>query len=257
MPSTSTVIRGCATSAQSYVSLLGAAGFADLLLTDPPFCLLTRRRESGAPRDPKPRARKNDAPGVRRFDTVAEYAGFSRSWLQHALPRLRPTGAAVIFTNALGRPPLLAAAAAHGFSLCAAVPWAKLPGARADAGRETLLRVYEWALVLARGAPLPPGRPHSAGPSLASGALALVSGFHDALGEPHAHPHAKPFAALEPLLREFSRPGDVVLDPFSGSGAIPAAAAALGRVGRGCELRAEWAAAAARRVEGVHNTTKT
>ena len=246
----SSILQGCATTAASYVQLLGAAGFCDLLFTDPPFCLLTRRRPGGDLRDPKPRARKNDAPGVRRFENAAAYASFSRAWLQHALPRVRPAGHAVVFTNALGRPPLLAAAAAHGFTLRAAVPWAKAPGARGDAASETLLRVYEWALVLSRAPPLPPPPPlQSAPPSLASGSLAVVSGFHDTPGAPHAHPHAKPFAALAPFLREFSRPGDVVVDCFAGSGAIPCAAAALGRVGLGMELSAENVASAKERLK--------
>jgi site-specific DNA-methyltransferase (adenine-specific) len=245
-PLPSAIIHACATLPGTYAALLGAGGCCDLLLTDPPFLLLTRRRPLGDLRDPKPRARKNDAPGVRRFETTAAYAAFSRAWLAQALPRVRPRGAAVIFTNALGRAPLVAAAAAHGFSLRAAVPWAKLPGARADAAAETLLRVYEWALVLSRAPPPPPQPPPGAGPSLASGALAIVSGFHDAPGAPHAHPHAKPFAALAPLLREFSQPGGVVLDPFCGSGAVPAAAVALGRVGVGCELDPAAAADAQR-----------
>jgi DNA modification methylase len=48
------------------------------------------------------------------------------------------------------------------------------------------------------------------------------------------------------LLREFSQPGGVVLDPFCGSGAVPAAAVALGRVGVGCELDPAAAADAQR-----------
>ena len=250
----SSILHGCATTAASYVQLLGAAGFCDLLFTDPPFCLLTRRRPGGDLRDPKPRARKNDAPGVRRFESTAAYATFSRAWLQHALPRVRPCGHAVIFTNALGRPPLLAAAAAHGFALRAAVPWAKAPGARGDASSETLLRVYEWALVLSRAPPPPPPPPPpplllGAPPSLASGSLAVISGFHDTPGAPHAHPHAKPFPALAPFLRECSQPGDVVVDCFAGSGAIPCAAAALGRVGLGMELSAAHAASARERLK--------
>lgn len=244
-----TILHGCATNAEIYRKLLGSSGHYDLLFTDPPFCLLTRRRAGGDLRDPKPRARKNDAPGVRRFETVSEYADFSRSWLRHALPILRPGSHAIIFTNALGRAPLLSAAAAHGFSLRAAVPWAKAPGARGDATCEALLRVYEWALVLCR-APVPPA-PAGGAPSLASGALAVVSAFHDAPGEPPAHPHAKPFAALAPFLGEFSAPGGVVLDPFAGSGAILRAAAALGRVGLGIELDAAYAEAAQRSLSAL------
>ena len=44
----------------------------------------------------------------------------------------------------------------------------------------------------------------------------------------HPHPCFKPFQALEPLLREWTKPGDLVLDPFAGGGGI---ASALKKIG--------------------------
>jgi site-specific DNA-methyltransferase (adenine-specific) len=59
----------------------------------------------------------------------------------------------------------------------------------------------------------------------------------------HYHPTQKPLAALTPIIDSFSRPGDVVLDPFAGSGSTLLAAKKLGRsfigielVGRYCNL---------------------
>jgi adenine-specific DNA-methyltransferase len=43
------------------------------------------------------------------------------------------------------------------------------------------------------------------------------------------HPTEKPVAALLPLIRAFSRPGDIVLDPFAGSGSTGLAARSCGR----------------------------
>jgi adenine-specific DNA-methyltransferase len=43
------------------------------------------------------------------------------------------------------------------------------------------------------------------------------------------HPHQKPVSALEPLIKAFSRVGDVVLDPFAGSGSTGLAARNCGR----------------------------
>jgi DNA modification methylase len=50
--------------------------------------------------------------------------------------------------------------------------------------------------------------------------------------------HSAPFprALVEFFLLAFSDPGDVILDPFMGSGTTMAAAEVLGRVGYGCEL---------------------
>ena len=72
---------------------------------------------------------------------------------------------------------------------------------------------------------------------------AVVAGYDDD-GEASAagsHPHHKPFGVIEPLVRELTRPGEWVLDPFSGSGSIPAAALRLGRRAAGLELKADWA----------------
>jgi site-specific DNA-methyltransferase (adenine-specific) len=50
------------------------------------------------------------------------------------------------------------------------------------------------------------------------------------------HPTEKPVQALTPLIRAFTQPGDLVLDPFCGSGSTLVAANALGRRGLGIEI---------------------
>jgi site-specific DNA-methyltransferase (adenine-specific) len=50
------------------------------------------------------------------------------------------------------------------------------------------------------------------------------------------HPTQKPIEALTPLVDAFTKLGDLVLDPFSGSGSTLAAAQALGRDWVGIEL---------------------
>ena len=54
------------------------------------------------------------------------------------------------------------------------------------------------------------------------------------------HPTAKPVDMLEHLLGLVTEEGDVVLDPFAGSGSTLVAAARTGRVGVGLELRPEY-----------------
>ncbi len=60
------------------------------------------------------------------------------------------------------------------------------------------------------------------------------------------HPTQKPVEALMPLIRAFSRPGDLVFDPFCGSGSTLAAAQSLGRDWLGIELSAEHHATASK-----------
>lgn len=66
------------------------------------------------------------------------------------------------------------------------------------------------------------------------------------------HPTEKPIAALTPLIKSFLRPGDVVLDCFSGSGSTLVAAKKLGRRFIGIELDASYHAIAKKRLESIN-----
>ncbi len=63
------------------------------------------------------------------------------------------------------------------------------------------------------------------------------------------HPTQKSLAILKPLIRAFSRPGDCVLDPFSGSGSTLLAAKIVGRNYIGVEMDATYHAVAKKRLE--------
>lgn len=54
------------------------------------------------------------------------------------------------------------------------------------------------------------------------------------------HPTQKPVSALEPLITAFSKPGDTVLDPFSGSGSTGQAALLQDRDYLGIELEPKY-----------------
>jgi adenine-specific DNA-methyltransferase len=67
--------------------------------------------------------------------------------------------------------------------------------------------------------------------------------------ENRLHPTQKPVSGLAPVIRAFSWPGNLVLDPFCGSGSTLVAAQQLGRRYLGIELDAEYCATAKRRLE--------
>ncbi len=219
---------------RGYAEALAGAR-ASLLLTDPPYCLLTRRRTGGDLRDRRAH-KKIDREPVVRFESVREYRQFTEQWLPAAVGHLEARARLVIWTNYLGKDPILAVARSLGFShLWGEFIWGKRTTERE--GNEQLLRVYEVALVLAReqAPPLSPADPPLC--------WAVVAGY-DEEGDAErfgAHPHHKPFGVLEPLVRAHSAPGEVVLDPFAGSGSIPAAAQRLGRKPACLEVQPAWA----------------
>jgi len=62
------------------------------------------------------------------------------------------------------------------------------------------------------------------------------------------HPTQKPIRALIRLIRAFSQPSDVVLDPFCGSGSVPLAAKISDRRYTGIEIRQDYCEVAQRRL---------
>ena len=233
-----TCATGDARSEDAYERALGGERAA-LLLTDPPYCLLTRRRKGGDLRE-KRASVKIDRDPVVRFDDVRAYRRFTGEWLPKAAERV--DGPLVIWTNFLGKEPIRAVARELGRVEAGEFLWAKKSSQRE--GNEQLLRVYETALVFLRE------RLRDPGPADLPRVWCVAAGYDDE-GEAERwgnHPNHKPFSVLEPLLRQWSRPGDLVLDPFAGSGSIPAAALRLRRRAACFEVDAEWAAKVSRRL---------
>lgn len=94
---------------------------------------------------------------------------------------------------------------------------------------------HESAYVLAKGRPALPQNP-----------LPDVMPW-EYTGNRH-HPTEKPVSILRPLIESFTRPGDLVLDPFAGSGSTCVAAGQCGRRWIGIELMAQYHAAGLRRL---------
>lgn len=74
-----------------------------------------------------------------------------------------------------------------------------------------------------------------------------VGTYRDRYGR--RHPAVFPEKLVERIIAGWSRPGDVVLDPFAGSGTTPAVAASMGRNGIGIDINENWTAVATDRCE--------
>lgn len=71
-----------------------------------------------------------------------------------------------------------------------------------------------------------------------------------------AHPTEKPVSLMKEIVGLFSDAGQVVLDPFMGSGTTGVACANMGRRFIGIELQQEYFDIACRRIEGVYKQSR-
>jgi len=97
---------------------------------------------------------------------------------------------------------------------------------------------HEQAYLLAKGRPRPPASP-----------LEDVRSWE--YSGNRVHPTEKAVSIPTPLIRSFSAPGELVIDPFAGSGSVLVGAALCGRRYLGIELEAKYCTLARRRLQGV------
>ena len=187
----------------------------DFILTDPPYL--------GSYKDRSGRTLANDR---NPEAVVAAYPELFRV--------LKPDSFCVTF---YGYPKLSAfvhAWAQAGFDVVGHIVW---PKPYVTSSRYVRV-AHESAYVLAKGRPRKPARP-----------LSDVQPWEYTGNK--KHPTEKALSVLEPLIRSFSQPGDLVLDAFAGSGSTLVAAALSGRRYLGIELETRYCEYARRRLAGV------
>jgi modification methylase len=229
--------------------------FADLVFADPPYNLqlggdLTRpdnSRVDGV----------DDA--WDQFGSFADYDAFTRSWLAEARRVLKPDGALWVIGSYHNIFRVGAAMQDLGFWLLNDVIWVKsnpMPnfrGTRFTNAHETLI----WASKSKESRPTF----NYAALKTANDDLQMRSDWHlpictgnerlkGAAGA-KAHPTQKPEALLYRVILATTHPGDIVVDPFFGTGTTGAVAKMLGRHFIGIEREADYIAAAAKRLAGV------
>lgn len=190
-------------------------GAIDLIVTDPPYGVNYRDRTG----------RK-----VRNDDTlVAVLPVFGDLYRA-----LKPGGFCICFYGWNHVERFMSAWKRAGFTVAGHIVWTKNYASR----RRYLAYHHEQAYVLVKGNPRRPAKP------LADVQPWVYSGNC-------AHPTEKAVGILTPLIRSFSKPGDLVCDPFAGSGSACVAAALTGRDWLGVELDARYCRHARARLAGV------
>lgn len=196
------------------------AGSVDLVLTDPPYGVRYHDRSG--------RTIANDA------DLGAVLGAFTELYRV-----LKPDTFCVSFYgwNRVGE--FFRAWTAAGFHPVGHIVWQK-----SYASSSRFLRAHhEQAYLLAKGNPPIPSEP-----------LQDVRPW-DYTGN-RLHPTEKAVSILRPLVESFSRRGDLVLDPFSGSGSTAVAAALSGRRYLGIELEHSYCELARRRLAGLSRSVE-
>jgi DNA modification methylase len=187
----------------------------DFILTDPPYLVNYRDRDG--------RTMQNDA---------------KADWLKPAMAEayrvLKQDRVAVMFYGWTKVDAFFEAWKHAGFQ-----PVGHLVFRKTYSSRSRFFRYqHEQAYLLAKGRPPLPKQP-----------------LADVIDIPYSgnklHPTQKPIAALAPLVRSFTLPGELVLDPFAGSGSSCAAALLTGREYAGIEMDSEYFQQASARLERV------
>ena len=228
---------------------------ADLVFADPPYNL----QLGGGLTRPDQSVVDGVDEAWDKFEDFAAYDAFSRAWLKEARRILKPNGAIWVIGSYHNVFRLGAALQDLDFWILNDVVWVKtnpmpnFKGTRFTNAHETLI----WA-----------SRSKDAKYTFNYDALKMANDelqmrsdwtfplctgaerLKDAAGR-KAHPTQKPEALLHRVILATTKPGDLIVDPFFGTGTTGAAAKRLGRRFIGIERDAAYVKVARRRLEEV------
>lgn len=215
----------------------------DAVITDPPYNVSTRNGRDGT--TPGGLKRKD---GTTR-EVRRDFGEWDRTWvpgpfLEESTRLLREGGSLIAFTSEF----LIGDYVASGLNHRNLIYWRKTNPT--PAFRMLYVRAIEMAVWQVKGKT---GWTWNGGgyvPNVYEGKV--IAGFTVANGELREHPTQKPLWLMRALIEQHTKPGDLILDPFAGSGTTLVAAKQLGRRAIGIEMNTEYAEAAVRRLaQGV------
>ena len=219
---------GSATDPETLRRLVRGDPLARLVLTDEPYNVPIAGHVTGS--------QHREFAMASGEMTDAEFLAFNEAWMEAALPCLCDGGVFGSFIDWRGLPTVHSAALKVGLAPLNLIVWAKT-----NAGMGSLYRSQHELLPLFKAG----SAPHVNNVELGKrgrwrsniwtypGASSLGSDARRGLKD---HPTVKPTAMLEDALIDLTNRGDIVIDPFLGSGSTLIAAEATGRVCRGVEV---------------------
>jgi DNA modification methylase len=237
------LICGDATDPAVLARLLKGDASGRLVLTDEPYNVKIAGNVTGGPH--------REFAMASGEMTSAEFLAFNEAWIAAVLPHLCDGGILGTFIDWRGLPTVDAAATKSRLVALNLIVWTKT-----NAGMGSLYRSQHELLPLFKKGLAP----HVNNVELGKrgrwrsnvwtypGASSLGSDARRGLKD---HPTVKPTAMLEDALLDLTNRGDVVIDPFLGSGSTLIAADKTGRVCRGVELDPLYVDVIVRRYEAA------
>jgi modification methylase len=245
--------------------IAGMAGLpdacVDLVFADPPYNLQLKGTLH-RPDNSKVDAVDDDWD---RFDTFAAYDRFTRAWLAEARRILKPDGALWVIGSYHNIFRVGTALQDAGFWVLNDVVWRKsnpMPNFRG----KRLTNAHETMIWASRSEGAKYTFNYEALKALNEGiqmrsdwVLPICSGGErlKCKDGAKAHPAQKPEALLHRVLVGSTNPGDIVLDPFFGTGTTGAVAKMLGRDWIGIERERDYIEVATKRIGSVRRLDKT
>jgi DNA modification methylase len=243
------IICGSATDPDTLRQLIEGDAPARLVLTDEPYNVPIAGHVTGG--------RHREFAMASGEMTDAEFLAFNEAWMAAVLPCLCDGGVFGSFIDWRGYPTVHAAAIKLGLKPLNLIVWTKT-----NAGMGSLYRSQHELLPLFKNG----SAPHVNNIELGKrgrwrsnvwtypGASSLGSDARRGLED---HPTVKPTAMLEDALLDLSDRGDIVIDPFLGSGSTLMAAHKTGRACRGVELDPLYVDVIVRRFEAATGIAAT
>ena len=223
---------------------------ADLIATDPPFAI-----DFKAARTNYNRADSRVLEGYNEIP-AAEYADFSRDWMREAHRLLKPTGSVFVFSGWNNLKDILVAADECGFITVNHIIWKYQFGVFC---RRRFVTSHYHCLFLCKDDRKRKFNPHcrfAPDERRENGGSRLYADMEDVWVVKREYwpgdkktPTKLPAELLRKILAYASDPGDLVLDPFMGSGQTAVIAKEMGRDYLGFEIAPEYRDFAMERLE--------
>jgi len=227
-------------------------GCVDMVLTDPPWMISSQIviHRSMNPEKYKYTGKNIDLDfgDWDHFESDEEYLAFTNAWIQEAARVTKEKGHLVIFFDQDRSSQLIEIAKAANCQRRQHLYWLKtnpVPRAR----KVDFMSALEHAIWFTKGDRSKATFNYQLGQQR-NCVAASIPGHTTGEDGARVHPTQKPIKVLKTWIAYLTNPGEIVFDPFMGSGATGIAAARVGRNFFGCDISEEFAKAAGERTVG-------